>query len=1152
MSRTVLQPTNEQRAAARPGASAWVSANAGSGKTRVLTDRVARLLLTGADPSRVLCLTYTKAAAAEMAKRLFETLGAWSTQGDGELQASLAAVEGEAAARERLPEARRLFARALEAPGGLKIETIHAFCQRVLQRFPVEAGVAPDFTVLDDNEAGALAEESKRALLLRLSTGSAGEIEEAFACLSEARGEQGFSALIADGLKRRREIEAFFARHEQPARAAALRTMLGLGADDTAELVRERRHSDPARDDAGLARAASALAFGSDKDARRGQAIAFYLDAAEKAQAFDAYRAVFLRKDGGPLVTLATGQAKKRDVTIEDTLRHEQERLLGSVDRERAAEIAELTLAAYALLGEVLAGYRALKQAHRALDYNDLISATQKLLTRTDAAFVHFKLDGGIDHLLVDEAQDTSSEQWEIVSQLTKEFFAHESAHETRLRTVFAVGDEKQSIYSFQGADPLEFAKMREHFEGEARGAGRDWTQGALEASFRSTPQILEVVDRVFASPEARRALSSQGEDISHRAVRAAESGLVELWPALLRQKEDPSVHRDWLRPVDAPSLAEEAKLGRRIAQLIRRWLNEATPIYHGGPAIGCGDILVLVRRRGALFYEVIRELNRENLPVAGADRMILNEEAAFLDLDALGRFCLLPEDDLALAEVLKGPFLGLTDDDLIKLAPGRGGSLWQALRAVPDYEAPRDWLEQRVLESRNLRPFEFFTRALDGPDRKRDEFAARLGGVAQDVIGEFLSLTLAHEREEPASLQGFLAYAAARAQTIKRDMEEAQGRIRVMTVHGAKGLEAPIVFLVDTCAEPKAPRDAWLRLEHEGRAVPLVRAPEGERDGVSQAAAAREQERQYQEYLRLLYVAMTRARDRLYVAGVAGERDLKQGVLNLGCWHARIEAALAGLAGVQRIVDEGGEILRFGEEPLGPGKRADKGPPVAPLPAWSRVVPRAEPQPLRRTPSGLLAAEEADLPILSPMRAADAMLRGRLTHKLLEELPKLPVAERGSAARRLFTLPRYRGLAGVAPEILGEVTRILEDGAFAPVFGAGSRAEVAVAGAFTTQAGQRLFISGQIDRLLVEEQRVLILDYKTNRELPNPLPRPYLAQMAAYRLLLREVFPQRAIEAALLFTSVPRLVALAAADLDVIAVTEPAAGGAGRAGGGR
>jgi ATP-dependent helicase/nuclease subunit A len=1135
MSGAAREASDNQRQASRPAASAWVAANAGSGKTRVLTERVARLLLLGANPSRILCLTYTRAAASEMSMRLFETLGVWSTASDDELRASLAAIGEPPPAGDRLAVARRLFAQALETPGGLKIETIHAFCQRVLQRFPVEAGVAPEFTVLDDRAAGELAQLAMRETLRRLTDGGVAALEGAFEKVLEARGEAGFRSLIAGGLAERGAIEAFLACHGSvDTREVAVRGALRLDADESAKRVRALRPADPGWDRAGLKRAALALAQGKKTDVGYSKAIEDYVRNPSEAGATEAYRKVFYDSKGKLRDKFSTKDLAAYNPRIDDILRQEQIRFAHQIDRERAAEIADLSLAALDLMSAILDDYRALKARRRALDYQDLVAATRALLSSASGAWVHFKLDGGVDHLLIDEAQDTSPSQWDIIRRLTEEFFAHEVSQSGRLRTVFAVGDEKQSIYSFQGAEPKMFAAMRDHFEDRAKAAGQHWTWAALEVSFRSVPEILTVVDETFKPEDARRALSANADEVRHKAARENAHGLVEWWPAETRESEDISVHRDWTRAVDARAKeSPEARLAIRIAKLIRSWIDEAAPVIPGGRPIEEADVLILVRRRRALFYESIRALNREGLAVAGADRMVLRDEAAFLDLDALGRFCLMPEDDLALAEVLKGPFVGLSDDDLLLLAPSRASSLWQALGAVPAFANAQSWLARRIHEARSLRPFEFFAHALDGPEGRRLDLLERLGADAEDAIEELLAMALAFEREDAATLQGFLAYAAAHGEAVKRDMEEARGRIRVMTVHGAKGLQAPIVFLIDTLSAPEAIRDAWLMSRDAQGEVPLVRVPADSRDATSAAAAEREADRQSEEYLRQLYVAMTRAADRLYVAGVAGARGRPD-----NCWHSRIERALAALPETKRLTAEGGLVLRLGEAAQGAALCESSRVSLRPLPAWTRAAAPGEAPVLRRTPSGLLAAEEAVLASPAPGGRGEAILRGRATHRLLEELPKLAPDARRRAASEIFMLPTYRAVAGAAEEIVGEVLRILDDAVFAPLFGPNSRAEVGVVGAFSTPGG-RVFISGQIDRLIVLPGAVLILDFKTNRDPGAATVRAYLPQMAAYRRLLMDIFPSRAVEAALLFTAVPRLVALKAEELDVIAITQ-------------
>ncbi|HXZ68790.1 MAG TPA: double-strand break repair helicase AddA, partial [Alphaproteobacteria bacterium] len=1113
-----------------------------------LIDRVARLLLAGADPSRILCITYTKAAAAEMSTRLFARLGKWSMAGDATLIDELADLGGPPPAREALDEARRLFARALETPGGLKIETIHAFCQRLMQRFPAEAKVPPEFEVIDEREAEGLLAAARQSVFHHLAGDEA--LRDAIALALDASGEHNFGEMLKDGIVKRVAIERFFAAADDGEGVAAhIRALLGLEAEQSYSNLERAIHAESDRFEDALRGAAAALSQGSDAEQERARAIVTYFESAERAEAFSDYNLAFFYKKGTRLKPTSRMVRQHADACL--TIERECQRLEDWREKLNAAQIADLSIAALHILKRIFKDYEHLKSARRALDYDDLVAKALELLRNNAYAWVHFKLDGGIDHVLIDEAQDTSPDQWEIVRRLTAEFFALEAQSDERMRTMFAVGDQKQSIYSFQGADPSGFGRMRKHFEIETTRSGRSWAPTELEVSFRSAEEILGAVDKAFDTDEMRGALTAEASLVRHMAERVGERGLVELWPALKKEPKDESKHEDWTRPVDArPEAAPETLLSARVAKHIRAWLDRGTPLAAGAGeaarAIEPGDVLILVRQRGAMFYQMQRALNREGLPVAGSDRMMLHEETAYLDLDALARFCLMPADDLALAEVLKGPFIGLTDEDLLKLAPERKGSLWRALgeAAEVQFVAANRWLDHALDLSRRLRPYEFFESVLSGRvsegDSARKNFVARLGRDAEDTIGEVLNLALEYERSEPASLQGFLAFMKTRADMIKRDMEKPDGRIRVMTVHGAKGLEAPVVFLIDTCSVPAAPKSKWMFGQGAGleALVPVLRARKDERDPVTASLARDEEDRQRAEYHRQLYVAMTRARDRLYIAGVASPRAYA------GSWHQTLTKTLEAMPGVERIGKGEETILRLGEEPQGEAARARPSTTARELPSWAFRMPLSERAPVRRTPSGLLPSEEAGLARMAPLSSGkDPFLRGSAIHKLLQLLPEMARERRAQAAMRLLSSAPYDALRDQHESIVAEVMRLFDDAEFARVFGPDSRAEVPIAGVLSGANGEQIIVSGQIDRLLVTPSEILIVDFKTNRppaKSREDVPRAYHLQMAAYAQLLKAALPGRTVKAALLYTTIPRLISLDIEGIDVTQVTAP------------
>ena len=1136
-----------QRRAARPDASVWVAASAGTGKTKVLTDRVLSLLLHGSPPERILCLTFTKAAAAEMANRVAERLSGWTSQDDAKLAQELEALLGEVPEDATMATARQLFARVLDAPGGIKIQTTHAFCQSLLGRFPLEAGVAPHFRVLDERSAEELLKQAREEVLAAARHPKGAALAEAIAAVTAETDEERFLELLGQLIAERGRITALLRAHDGVAGLSAkLRQVLGLAEGETADTILAAATADQAFDLMGLTLAARALAEGGKTDRAHGVLVADWLAAAPEARArtFGFYLGAFF-KDGGQgdrFKTLAHQDALAAEPAAEEILSGEAQRLEAVRGRLRAAAVARANAALLQLGEAILAAYGRHKRARGLLDFDDLILETRALLRRPGvAAWVLYKLDGGLDHVLIDEAQDTNPEQWEVIRALSEEFFAGEGAREGP-RTVFAVGDAKQSIYSFQRADPRGFEAMRGHFARRSLEARLGWDTVELEVSFRSTAAVLEAVDAVFADPEARDGVIFGDEALSHDPVRVGQAGLVELWPAADPLERD--APEDWSPPTErGGAAAPSARLARLIARRIHRWTLDPAGAQDPESWLASkdrrlrpGDILVLVRRRNAFVEALVRELKQQGVPVAGVDRMVLTEQLAVMDLVALGRVLLLPEDDLTLAAVLKGPLIGLDEAQLFTLAYDREGSLWSELkrRAPEDAAFARAVEVLRALQARAdfLRPYELYAGLL-GPGGGRQKLLGRLGPEAADPIEEFLSLALAFEREQVPSLEGFLYWLEAAAQTVKRDLEHGGDAVRVMTVHGAKGLQAPVVFLPDTLQVPQAKSGLFWLEDHDGLPLwPVRRAYDGAAAQAARAAAAALQD---QEYRRLLYVAMTRAEDRLYVCGWNTRRPAPA-----GCWHRMIERALPAVA------EEVEFDFRDGQEDgwTGRGYRLATAQAAAPeetgetlaeagsgqpLPLWAQVPAPPEPVPPRPLAPSRPAGEEP--PVSSPLGPDEGrrFRRGLIVHRLLESLPDLAQAARAAAARRFLARPTHGLDRAAQEEILAETLAVLDHPDFAPLFGPDSRAEVSITGTVTGRSGVET-ISGQIDRLAVSDDRVLVVDYKTNRPPPETVdrvPTVYLRQMAAYRALLAEIYPGQRIDCCLLWTETPRIMQL-------------------------
>ncbi|MFO1075217.1 MAG: double-strand break repair helicase AddA [Geminicoccaceae bacterium] len=1146
-------PTPAQRRAADPAHSVWVTANAGTGKTRVLSDRVLRLLLAGAEPEGILCLTFTKAAAIEMTTRVEARLAEWATAAEDRLAAELEALTGAAPARPLLDRARRLFAQVLELPRGLGIMTIHALCGSLLRRFPLEAGVAPHFETIDERTAGEMLEEA-RERMLGAAQREGGPLGRALDILAVTLGESSLTEALAELLGQR--VRLLRARAAAGGGTDALIAAIYRGFDAKPgrepALLEQAACADGVYDADGLQAAVRALALGSDKDDERGRMIATWLSSApgDRARLLADYRRCFLKVDGGPLKSLGTKKALQ-DERAARALLAEQARLLRLADAIKGLLIARRTEALLRVAFAMIDAYERLKEHAAALDYDDLIERTRELLHRPGKTeWVLYKLDARVDHVLVDEAQDTSPAQWAIIEKLAEEFFAGAGARAVA-RTLFVVGDEKQSIYSFQGADLANFRRVKELMAARAEAAGRPILPEILDRSFRSVPAVLDLVDAVFALPEARAGVADQGTEVRHVTERAHEAGLVELWP-LARPAELGPAEEPWPLP-DVPRVSDEPerRVARAIARTVRGWLTDGERLASTGRLMRAGDVLVLVTRRGTVQELVIRALKQAGVPVAGADRLSLREHIAVRDLIACGRALLLPEDDLNLACLLKSPLLGLSEEDLFALAWERGeASLLERLRQAAQtgparmtvaYERLRGWLQRADF----MPPFEFFTWML-GADGGRQRLLARLGPDAIEPIEAFLGQTLAYEQGHPTSLEGFLHWICLGADELKRDPEKARDVVRVTTVHGAKGLEAPVVILADAGprGQPRSGRLLWRPAAAGAPELPLWRPRQEDREGLTQALVEAEVRRELEERRRLLYVALTRARDRLYVTGWLPRRAAKaqatEGEVAAGgepSWHELVRQALLGSAATEKVAVElglglTGEALRLCRGlPAAEQAQVDAPPAAAPpaLPAWIAREPVAEPAAIRPAAASALASEPS-LP--SPLEAGlDQRRRGILIHRLLQRLPELAADERPAAARQLLAGLEPRLAADERDGLAAAVVGLIGRPELAVLFGPGSRAEQPVAG---TVAGQPII--GQIDRMALTREAVLIVDYKSGRPPParaEAAPPSYLRQLAAYRALLQAIYPGLRVEAGLLWTEGPRLDWLPAALLD-------------------
>lgn len=1161
--------TERQRRAADPEASVWVSANAGTGKTHVLTQRVLRLLLAGAKPETLLCLTYTKAAAAEMSRRVFDRLAHWVVAAPDELESDLARLNGRDPTGDELIEARKLFAVAIETPGGLKVQTIHAFCERLLQRFPIEAGIAPDFQVLDEAGQATLVRTAIDEVLGEISgaaQGSHGLADDLRTVITHAIDEQ-FDELLVKLVQARRRLTPFIVwatdtfgsdPEGHPELQPALRACLGVdpqhnAADSLATLA-------GLLSDEVLATLKVWLEGGGKQDNARAADCQAALMAETIPARVMAIKTLLLTAKGEPrspksFITKVL-RAARPDLT--DVLETAQDACATELVMQRAADIADSTAALLRIGHPVISRYEAAKRRDASADYDDLIACTAQFLSDPDrSAWALYKLDQGLDHILVDEAQDTSPEQWQVISSLAHEFIAGDGARD-EVRTIFAVGDEKQSIYSFQGAVPEEFAAMGRYFAERVLATGARFERIPLTLSFRTVAPILQSVDMVFADPSVAPGLSADATPPKHDVKRLGQAGLVALWEL---EAHDDHEAGDAFDTSHVPSSTPPAqRVAERVADTVRHWLDTERYLASAGRPIRPSDILVLLRKRNPLAPVVIRALKARQIPVAGADRIRLTEQIGVMDLLALADFVLLPEDDLALANVLKSPLIGLDDESIFSFAHERRGSLWQALLAARATNATLSDAAEQLMAWRAQAdfapPYEFFSLVLDR-DGGRKRLAKRLGPEATDAIDALLELAINFDESTSPSLQLFLHHVRTATPEIKRDMDDGVGEVRIMTVHGAKGLEAPIVFLPD-CNVATAGRTSAIVPLDVNAAMPdgppptlwgISGASQNETVGGARLDAKRRAEA---EANRLLYVAMTRARDELYIGGILGRKEKKA-----KGWYALIEAQLAphmtastDFAGRPVLLKSASQ--NPATEPDGDDDTVLLSETAAPLPDWTKTrAPRHDVRTIPVTPSRLVPLDNTDdvetrathPAAASPLnlRRDEAIFRGHLAHVLLQMLPDVPKAKRATLADAFLAQRAAgadggdndapaRGLSLAARTALrDEVLRVLDDPELVDLFGPDALAEVPLVAELPDPEGRRAAISvnGTIDRLLVGKHEVLIVDFKTNRRAPRHVedaPDTYILQLAAYRAALQAIYPNHQIHAALVWTAGPTL----------------------------
>jgi ATP-dependent helicase/nuclease subunit A len=1080
-----------------PYQSCWVSASAGSGKTKILTDRVLSLLLYHIEPERILCLTFTKAAANEMRQRILSKASTWQTLSLDQLQDELTSLFGFTPDTEILDHAKQLFSILIEKIHSLKIQTIHSFAQSLLQQFPFEAGIAPNFQIIDEQNTQELIQNA---------------IKKQLAHCYVTKNYDPQIALHFNAQSFQEKITSLI--HTSP---QFLQKMMDIQEKSAFETqLFENFNVDPDQTD--ISMDDQFWSIFKNKESLYRHWILIASQGTAKEQSTIAPLEQFLLQndiqDSSLLATLfltKEGEIRKKFLTQKliglwpegtKLLEEEAQRVKNYLQQKNNLIFLNICKSFLSIALEIYKSYTQEKEQKAVLDYQDLILKTTELLQKpTIAPWILYKLDHQIDHILVDEAQDTNHLQWSILNALTDEFF---DSQKTRPCSLFVVGDPKQSIYSFQGVDPKLFHATELHLKQKAALNAKHITNIKLDTCYRSAPSILKLVDAVFNQGNLPDSLGEMS--ILHKPARKDALGQITLFPIItpITKKEVDA----WPIPQQDTVVTQSPRtiLVDRLTNQIKNWLDNQTILPSTGLPIQPKDILILVRKRGGLMNEIVKSLKTNDIPIAGCDRLILLEELAIQDLLCFGEFCLHPYDDLLLAGLLKSPFFNWDDDQLLNFA-SRASNLWDAISTqCPDLHMLLNGYIQNAIR---LSPFEFYTNILYS-QKGFQKLLARLGHESKESIDAFISILQNYEKTHLSGLQGFIDWIKKTSIELKRELDDpSQNQTRIMTVHGAKGLQAPIVFLPDTISPPLSRQPDYITTD-EG--APLLLKAEAKSNYLSDLKT-KHLSKVEDEHARLLYVALTRAQDQLYIMGASNTDKI-----NDLSWYKLVQRGIETFVEPESIESESthynylGGLYSFKDDPFVPTQQNN---------VLTLVKPKLVPQRENALPN----CADFSLPIrtdtikkntgTSPLNAQKSQYIGTKLHQLLHILPKIQKDMQDNFAQDWIEHQDI-DLRPILLEFLPKVKNILVNPLYADFFGSHSYGEIPLMGQWKGQ-----FVEGRIDRLVIQEDKITIIDFKTyNHELEN-----YQDQLTRYATWLNDMYPKHKIIKALLVIETETLV---------------------------
>lgn len=1220
--------------------SVWVSASAGSGKTYLLTARVLNLLLSDVEPEKILCITYTNAGASEMKERVNGKLEEWSRISDDELFKELREMiysdtkkYSDEFIRSKFEVARTLFYKVLQMSAGMKIQTIHSFCQSVLKKFPVEAGISSNFKVIDERDVAELLETAYKKVFIAMNGGNIGvasEEDEYFSDGVLAELKDVFNKVIVDnvsyasfeGLRNaiignRREFKKFFDFCESENSEDVLESVryqlervflakvdveskdevwnkflsenpFGNVLKEFVSTVDEYGQKDAgARAFGNMQKMKVMYSFGDDDEGRK-----------NKKAYLEKYATAFLTSDFSKLKSKAFLINKKMDTEFPhflDFLMKEGERVYKLMYDLSAFDDLEYTYAVCCFAYEFIRVFQMEKALKGAMDFDDMLDLVNKLFSNPSfAGWVLYKLDGGIDHLLVDESQDTSPFQWDIINSLTEEFFG-EGKGEYDAKSVFVVGDKKQSIYSFQGADIHHFNMFRKKLKDRVvnRYDAGKWQEISKNVSFRTSPPVLEIVNSVLENSEGKIGVveaddllekdgSINEKGVAHISVNSDKAGEVILFPPLFKESDrvdkKKALEAEWEMPYevtekDSPSKKVAIQVADQISNMIKDkvWLGTKKKY------VSASDFMVLVRKRNDFSNLLIRELFKRNIEVAGADQLSLNNYIAFDDLLGLLEFLMVKEDDLLLASVLKSPIFGFDEDDVFKLAYGRGKkSLYDCLREIsceqggnvemdglftPEMKTfNEEYRKEDIVSSKFTRaylilekcfekfengvsPYDFFSFIL-GELMVDLAFYERLGGEFEDFADEFIKLCLEFENStyHYLGLVGFLDWVKKSNNNVKRDLSSSSvSGVKIMTCHGSKGLEAPVVIIPSVFSDSSGGGGGKVDIyfadtnedefSHSSYKIPVLRHPFSfaGANGCLVYSELKElkKDKEAEELNRLLYVAMTRAREKLLVFG-----------LEKNDWYDKMNIAMDSYANVSvEELDDGNKIKRivalgsdeFSESVCGGkveventmedvNKNIDIVRNQVDLSFLINDEGEIEEEQIEMFDEDSFSEVHSILDDESVSASELPMKRGIVVHKMMEYVEKFKPLS-ADKVEKIFDeyLRSYSDLFDDAAreKFLKNVLALYDDERFNILF------ENDFASSELTLAYEEGLV--RLDKLVKRGNSVFIIDFKTDEVPPKSfedISSKYKVQLRTYKKLVSDVYPDCKVYSALLYLS--------------------------------